>query len=617
MGFILGCNYWASHAATEMWKDWNEEAVRGDLEVLSQHNIKYMRVFPIWRDFQPIIPCMRKRGHIIEFRLEGDRVPENPDYLDEDMMERFDKFCDICDEFGIKLVVGLITGFMSGMYFVPPALFGKDPFTDEMALLFQQRFVRGFVGRFKGRDTIYAWDLGNECHGMWNIENRFVASNWIGMISNAIRANDNTRPIISGLHGIGIDESESTWSIDGQAEFVDIITTHSYAYWVPCAGRDRVGSYRTTMHATYENKMYSDIVEKPGLVEEFGTVGPMICSDKLSADFLRISLLSNYAHGAEGVMWWCANDQTNIDTLPHAWYMTEVELGMMDTDRNPKPVLCEMKNFAEFINSLDFELPKAKDDAVCVLTKDQSQWEIGYITHCLAKQNDLTVRFCFGEKQIPESDVYIVPSVFGDNVMKHESFNYIKDRVYNHGATLYISEDAGIIAGFNSLTGLEVMDSGREVQSGTVNLDGEEIAYKRDRTFFIRENGAEVLAYDDKGMPAVTKASYGKGKVIYVNFPLEKMLIEENNAFDTNRYLIYKKAFEDTISAKMVVSENKYVSVTEHKAADATYIVALNYSPEPQDAQFRFSGCEIDKIYRGENGIIPPFDGIIFRIRKN
>ena len=29
--FIIGVNYWASHAGTNMWKNWNEDTVRNDL----------------------------------------------------------------------------------------------------------------------------------------------------------------------------------------------------------------------------------------------------------------------------------------------------------------------------------------------------------------------------------------------------------------------------------------------------------------------------------------------------------------------------------------------------------------------------------------------------------
>ena len=46
MDFMIGCNYWASNAGTEMWRNWDESAVREDLRVLSENGIEYMRVFP-------------------------------------------------------------------------------------------------------------------------------------------------------------------------------------------------------------------------------------------------------------------------------------------------------------------------------------------------------------------------------------------------------------------------------------------------------------------------------------------------------------------------------------------------------------------------------------------
>ena len=210
--FMLGCNYWASNAGTEMWKNWDEKAVRRDLEILTKYGVEYMRVFPNWRDFQPIIPLMEGQGKIMEYRLEGDVVPQNPYFLDEEMMNRFLVFCDICEEYNIKLIVGLLTGWMSGRLFIPAALFGKNLFTDAVALLFEQRFIKGFVSRFKDKKCIYAWDLGNECNCMSPSDNNFVSENWTGIISNAIKANDNTRPVVSGMHSLGADPL-STWSI--------------------------------------------------------------------------------------------------------------------------------------------------------------------------------------------------------------------------------------------------------------------------------------------------------------------------------------------------------------------------------------------------------------------
>ncbi len=32
--FIIGCNYWASNAGTEMWNDWNEKIIEEDFKKL-------------------------------------------------------------------------------------------------------------------------------------------------------------------------------------------------------------------------------------------------------------------------------------------------------------------------------------------------------------------------------------------------------------------------------------------------------------------------------------------------------------------------------------------------------------------------------------------------------
>lgn len=52
--FIIGCNYWASHAGTHMWSDWRPEIVEADLKKLSEKGLKVLRVFPLWPYFQPI-----------------------------------------------------------------------------------------------------------------------------------------------------------------------------------------------------------------------------------------------------------------------------------------------------------------------------------------------------------------------------------------------------------------------------------------------------------------------------------------------------------------------------------------------------------------------------------
>ena len=69
--FKLGCNYWASHAGIEMWKNWDAEQVEKDLAVLSANGVSTMRVFPLWRDFQPVMAVYAQMGDIKEYMMEG------------------------------------------------------------------------------------------------------------------------------------------------------------------------------------------------------------------------------------------------------------------------------------------------------------------------------------------------------------------------------------------------------------------------------------------------------------------------------------------------------------------------------------------------------------------
>lgn len=56
MNYMIGCNYWGSKYGTEMWKYWDGQSVDKDLEELAKYGVKYMRVFPNRRDFQPLVP---------------------------------------------------------------------------------------------------------------------------------------------------------------------------------------------------------------------------------------------------------------------------------------------------------------------------------------------------------------------------------------------------------------------------------------------------------------------------------------------------------------------------------------------------------------------------------
>ena len=118
----VGVNHWASHADTAMWSDWREDVVVDDLDRLAAAGVTLLRVFPLWPDFQPIHRLYGGRGEPMGMALaDGSPLP-NREGLDPAVLDRFDRFCVLAGERNLKLVVGLVTGWMSGRRFVPPGL---------------------------------------------------------------------------------------------------------------------------------------------------------------------------------------------------------------------------------------------------------------------------------------------------------------------------------------------------------------------------------------------------------------------------------------------------------------------------------------------------------------
>ena len=612
MEFILGCNYWASNAGADMWRDFDIDCIDKDIKILSENGVSCMRVFPNWRDFQPVVPLIGGSGVLARYSMEGKPAADNPYFLDEGMLARFDAFLSVCEKYGVKLIVGLITGWMSGALFVPPALYGQNVITSPVAQYFEQLFIKGFVERFKDRGVIYAWDLGNECNCMATVDNRWQAASWTAMISNAIKAVDPARPVVSGMHSLSIS---GKWTIEDQGLFTDILTTHPYPFWCEFTRIDETLSLRTTMHPTAQTKFYSDIGNKPCLAEEIGTMGPMICSDARAADFMRINMFSLWANGASGVMWWCANDQTKLESFPYSDQMVERELGMLDNGLSPKPVLKEMGAFAGFVEGLDFTLPQAQIDAVCVLTRGQKQWGVAYMTYILARQAGLNCSFAYGDNELPDSKLYLLPSVNEALIMQKSRYDELKRRVYE-GADLYVSLDNAVLSGFEELFGLRVIDSYECGESGRAELNGKLVEYSRMRNVITEATTAEVLARDGDGRPFVSVNKYGKGRVFFVNAPIESGLINRHNAFDKNTDAVYRELFADRINAYPYELSARDVVSTYHPADGGGYVVALNHSGEEKSFCLELAeGYSVDRVYYGEMGRIKPFDACIFKIK--
>ncbi len=601
--FFLGANWWASHAGTNMWRDWNASVVESDMERLKAAGVDVMRVFPLWNDFQPLRIHRDYSGNFRELRIGEEPLPfteEGRAGIDPVMSERFGILCDIAEKHDVKLIVGLVTGWMSGRMHTPEAFSGLNLLNDTFVVSWQIKFVKYMVKKFKDRTAIAAWDLGNECNCLSGKISQSDAYVWASAITNAIKAEDKSRPVVSGMHGTFAEEN-TVWRSRDLGEILDVLCTHPYPIFTPHCDTDPLGEMKSVLHSTAETVMYETTGKIPAFVEEIGTLGPMISSEEVAGDYIRAAAFSAWAHNLRGFVWWCANEQSNLRHTPYDWNSVERELGLFRIDGTEKPVLKSMSEMSRFVDNFKYErLPERIKDAVCVLTRNQDTWAAGYGSFVLAKQAGLDIEFAYCMDEIPEAGAYIMPSMSGDSSIYLHTYLELIERV-KRGAVLYMSVDDALLSPFEPVTGMRVITRSKRISADTATVGGEPLLFDSSYKLVMESAGADVLIHADDGTPLISKYSIGKGKVYFCAAPIEtRMATESGYASGANAKPYYKiyEMLGIKSREKIAASNDPTVCITEHIVDENKRILAvLNHSKVSRNVNITLqNGYELAEI---------------------
>lgn len=616
--FLLGCNYWDSKSGTDMWKNWNEETVKGDLAVLKECGVSHLRVFPNWREFQPIRKLYGWTNNFKEYAFGENEEYMSPESngIDPIMIARFRRFAEIAADFGMELSVSILTGWMSGRMFTPPALEGKDLISDHEVRRWTDKYVKGIVSELKDIENIVIWDIGNECNCLEKVKDRHLAYEWTAFMVNAIRSVDNTRPISSGMHGLDIG---GAWHIEDQGALCDILCTHPYPSPSIKGDIEPYNGMRTTMLPTAQSEFYSGIGKKPCMIQEQGIFSDTIGNREMAADFLRVNVLSAWANDLCGYLWWCGMEHQLLKQAPYAWGMNERELGLVDRDLRAKPVGIQMKELAETLKALPDKPPK-DIDAVCILPRGE-KYPRAASSYILARQAGFNIRIenCDG---IPsDSKAYILPAIEGWEVTFRRTYDHLLDRVENNGAKLLITYMGGHITEFERVTGLTSMG----LQKGsphTAEFSFGKISYTPTRELILESVGAQILATNESGNIIFSKNKLGKGEVYFLNFSPELIAFDQTNGFNPELrapyYMIYKEFAADLIDNYVVKSNDPQICVTQSKNEDGSYIVtAINYSNKERSfAPSIKEGWVIESIYGELDKPIERCNGLVIKAKR-
>jgi len=619
--YFIGCNYWASHAGTNMWSDFQPEIVEQDLYKLKHEaKLDVIRAFPLWSDFQPIEVLYTGNGHEREVGINGMPLDiNNKAGINEVMMERFLYFLDLCEKYELKVIVSLITGWMSGRLFVPVALRGRNLVTDPFCVMWETKFVRYFVKKFKGHSSICAWEFGNECNCIAETASEYEAWCWSSAISDAVKAIDNTRPFISGMHSL---TGYQNWNINNQMENTDLLTVHPYNIFTPYANYEHSRTIKALMHATCENNLYADLGERDCFVEEIGSLGPANIGAKSSAKWIRANLFSTWANNCHGFLWWCGFEQSELRHPPYQWNHMERELGLFYKNGDEKPVINELTKFKEFIDSLPFEkITKPQKQAVVIIPDNVDVWAVAYSSFIFAKQAGFEVEFKRTSQELVDSNLYIIPCIKDTESFNKNYWEMLKEKVKN-GATLYVSYDGGFLSEFPEVFGLEV-DSRYVVNKNyEVEINGVTGNIFKEYTLKAEVTTSEVLGLDNTGNILFTKNKYEKGSVYFLNLPLEFYYSNTPGAYE-NSYLpqvVYKEIGKDILSKLPISKSNINTAITLHKIDDKYIICVINYEPFEVIEEFKLNGYSIGNVYYGKiennRAIIRENDALVFEITK-
>jgi len=586
---VTGCNYWASHAGTAMWRDWRPAVVAEDLRQLStEAGLQVVRVFPLWSDFQPIQNLRGVMGERVEMRLGEAPLPATAlgaAGISQEMADRFAQLLDLASGNGLRVVVGLLTGWMSGRLFAPAALEGLNLLTDPTALRWEVRFVKAFVRHFAGHPAIAAWELGNECNCLAPADHD-EAFAWTAMIADAVRSVDSTRPVASGMHSLSVAGDKGPWTIEDQAESCDLLTTHPYPLFTPYCALDPIDEIRNGLHAAAESRLYADVGGRPCFVEEVGTLGPSTSSEEVAANYAWMSMVSAAAHDCRGYLWWCAYDQDRLTGAPYDWTDLERELGLFRSDRSAKPVVAAFRRFRDLARAVP-ELPPQATDAVCLLGDGPAdQWGVAYASFVLAAQAGFDLQFRRRGQALPESGLYLLPSIAGHGALRRGEMDRLLRRVED-GAVLYLSADDLVVTALAERTGMAVVR--RSERSGptrfTTTFTGDvELTCDAPHRYEMAAVGAEVLGWEIDGNPCLSMVGHGAGRIYLCTLPLESSAVARPGAFHGEAapplWQIYRGVAAGVLEARALAKGDPQLGITEHHLSRTERLAVLvNYSP--------------------------------------
>lgn len=602
--FLAGVNYWPRKLNIRMWREWDENSIREDIEIMKKLKIRVVRVFIKNEDFAD------EDGNIVK-----------------EIVSRFKKFLDLLDEHNIQAFITFLVGHMSGKNWKIPWTSFDEIYTSK-SIEKTMKFVENIVREIKDHKAVAGWILSNELSLVKKARNREEALAMLRSFSHTVKAIDRDHVISSG--DVPDSYMQETHNVK---EFVDYVGPHIYLY-------DNDPVRHSYLYAVLI-EMFSNGLSHPVILEEFGFSTHQF-SEESHAKFIYEILYEALAHGASGAFVWCFSDFVHESDPPYDWRSLELGFGLIKNNGSEKLAAKMFRKFVEEIEKLELLGINTKfrrnvdtfivtpfylwKDYEFIWYKDAISFfgivkplAAAYAMFTASGSNTGVVYELDIDNVLTTAKLIAVPSTIANLATTWRKFyNYVEN-----GGNLYTSFVRGVMNYimalhdapthlWTELLGLENTTSagsiGRKIQHNIVLefekdfgvvKKGDKISIPIPVPFYIfraKPVDAEVLAYDQYNEPVVFMARRGKGKIYTSLIPIEIALtLVEEIEWSSSTHKFYESIAIESNVQRLYTVKNPKIEIQTFTNNLEDIVIAINHSNE--DIETTISSCHlIDRV---------------------
>lgn len=520
--FLLGVNYWSRPGGPRMWERFDPARIRQELRQMQSMGLNTCRSFAFIPTFMPSPPAVSSIA-----------------------LTRFRDFLNLCQEERMHTIPSFLVGHMSGENYEFPGQNGRSSYIDAEIISWEQALIRGLAGVSANHSAVIAYLATNEMPHWGGKSTPETIANWAALLKKTLHEKDREKPFSLGDGVMNLKGGQNGFDVRTLRSIVDFIGPHTY-YADADPLRQAYNAEFCLRSLTY--------LGLPLLFEEFGTSSSQV-SDENQVLYYREVIHACLSIGAAGALGWCFSDFALEDDPPYTHHAFELGFGITRADGSEKPVCNELRRISALIGQLDvpnLEHPRPKA-AILVPSyfnttypfswEDRDRMRRTFLqTYALCCCAGLEIELIPEEQDLSPYRLVLCPSTqkllstTWRNLLLHARrgntvyWSYFSgDYNFHQGAWCQNFSDLTLCrhqlryACFDAPDELTILEGSQlrlKIRTSVGKLCSQ--SYLPIETI-----GAEVLAKDHHGRPALTRAAQGAGEVIFLNHPLEYYLAEQ------------------------------------------------------------------------------------------